>query len=298
MQRNLTGYGASPPPVVWPNGARIAISVVVNYEEGSERSPLDGDAAHEVSGDIRSSRPPEERDLQTESQWEYGARAGVWRLLRLLKRHEIDATFFLCAVALERNPGLAEAIADHDICGHGYRWIPQWQLDREEESASIAAAVKSIMSLTGRHPLGWFTKGGPSLNTRELLAEQGFLYDSDGLNDDLPYYTEVRGKPWLVVPYDLDSNDGGYWHGRWASGKDFSSYLRAGFDYLYEEGKDVPKMLSIGLHSKVSGRPGRAAALNDFFEYAKGFPDVWFARRSDIARWWMEQFPPETGNFR
>lgn len=294
MKRDMVGYGRNRPKVVWPGGARVAISFVINYEEGSELTPYYGDDRHELSGDIRSSRPPDVRDYQTESQWEYGSRSGVWRMLRLFDKYQLKVTFFLCAMALEQNPELASAIVDHDICGHGHRWIPQWQLTRDEEAKYIAAAVESIQRMTNRHPRGWFTKGGPSENTRELLAEQGFLYDSDGLNDDLPYYTHANGRPWLVVPYTFDTNDGGYWQRRWSSGEDFSAYLRRSFDYLYGEGETNPALLNIGLHSKVSGRPGRTAALEEFIQHVLGFPNVWIAGRTEIAEWWLSQYPPES----
>jgi allantoinase len=295
MKRDLVGYGKNLPRVEWPEGCQIAVSLVVNYEEGSELTPVYGDKKHETNGEIPSRKPAEARSLQTESQWEYGGRAGVWRLLRLFEQYEVKATFFACAMALEQNPPLGREITaqGHDVCGHGLRWVEQWHLDRESEKESIHRAVISIEKTTGRRPLGWFTKSGPSLNTREILAEEGFLYDCDGINDDLPYYSEVKGKPWLVVPYAFDSNDGKYWRGAWSNGEQFLSYLKDSFDMLYKEGATHPKMLSIGLHSRVSGRPGRALAVARFIEYVKGFPKVWFAGRDEIARWWLERCPPK-----
>jgi len=294
MKRDLVGYGKNLPRVEWPESCQIAVSLVVNYEEGSELTPVYGDKRHETNGEIPSRKPPEARSLQTESQWEYGGRAGVWRLLRLFEEYEVKATFFACGMALEQNPAVGREIAarGHDVCGHGLRWVEQWHLDRGSEKESIHKAVAAIEKTTGRRPLGWFTKSGPSLNTREILAEEGFLYDCDGINDDLPYYTEVKGKPWLVVPYAFDSNDGKYWRGAWSNGDQFFSYLRDSFDMLYKEGATHSKMLSIGLHSRVSGRPGRAMAVARFIEYAKGFPRVWFAGRDEIARWWLERCPP------
>ena len=296
MDRDFVGYGPNPPSIEWPGGARIAVSIVLNYEEGSERSPAFGDDSHEGAGEISSSKPPAARSLQTETQWEYGARAGVWRLLRVLDQQGVKATFFACAMALENNPPLGpEIIArGHDLCGHGHRWIDQWHLDRDAEQQYIHTAVESFQRTTGRHPLGWFTKGGPSLNTRDILAEEGFLYDSDGLNDDLPYYVSAQSKPWLVIPYAFDSNDGKYWRGGWNNAADFFQYLKDSFDLLYEEGATHPKMLSIGLHTRVSGRPGRAAALVHFLRYTRGLPGVWFARRDEIARWWWEHYPPRS----
>jgi peptidoglycan/xylan/chitin deacetylase (PgdA/CDA1 family) len=293
MERDLAGYGKTPPHVTWPNDARIAISVVLNYEEGSERTPFYGDAVHERAGEMISDKPPEVRSLQIESQWEYGARAGVWRLLRLLDRYDIKATIFACGMALENNPEVGREIgaAGHDVCGHGYRWADQWQMDKASEQESIRRCVAAIERTTGRRPLGWFTRGGPSLNTREILAEEGFLYDCDGLNDDLPCYASVNGKPWLVVPYAFDTNDGKYWRSGWADGDQFLRYLKDSFDVLYAEGETYPRMLSIGLHTRVSGRPGRTMAVERIIQYAQGFPGVWFAGRDDIARWWLEHYP-------
>ena len=294
MQRDLAGYGRTPPRVKWPDGARIAVSLVLNYEEGSERTPLYGDREHEAAGEMISNKPPDARSLQTETQWEYGARAGVWRLLRVLEKHGVKSTIFACGMALENNPEVGKAFAElgHDVCGHGYRWVDQWHLDRAAEQASIRQCVTAIERTTGSKPVGWFTRGGPSLNTREILADEGFLYDCDGLNDDLPYYTTQNGKPWLVVPYAFDSNDGKYWRNGWSDGDQFLRYLQDSFNMLYEEGESSPKMLSVGLHTRVSGRPGRAAAVERFIRYAKGFPKVWFAGRDDIARWWLEHYPP------
>jgi peptidoglycan/xylan/chitin deacetylase (PgdA/CDA1 family) len=294
MQRDLIGYGKTPPRVEWPGGARIAISLVLNYEEGSERTPLYGDAEHESAGEMASGKPPQARSLQTETQWEYGARAGAWRLLRILEKHAVKSTIFACGMALENNPPLGQEIAHqgHDVCGHGYRWIEQWHLERGDEQESIRRCVQAIENTTGRRPLGWFTKGGPSLNTREILAEEGFLYDCDGINDDLPYYASQRGKPWLVVPYTFDCNDGKYWRNGWADGDQFFRYLKDSFDVLYEEGETIPRLMSIGLHTRVSGRPGRAVVVDRFIRYARGFPGVWFAGRDEIARWWLEHCPP------
>jgi peptidoglycan/xylan/chitin deacetylase (PgdA/CDA1 family) len=292
IERDLAGYGKTPPVVKWPDGARIAVSFVVNYEEGSEETPYFGDKTHQRAGEIASGRPDHERDLQTETQWEYGARAGIWRLYRVFEKQAVKITVFACGMALEQNPevGAEAGRLGHDVCGHGYRWIPQWQCEREEERTLIRKTVDAIRTTSGKRPLGWFTRSGPSSNTRELLAEEGFLYDCDGLNDDLPYYFSTAGKPFLIVPYAFDSNDGKYWHNGW-HGRDFYEYLRASFDMLYEEGKTHPRMLSIGLHSRVSGRPGRALAVEQFVQYVKSQSKVWIAGRDDIARWWLEHYP-------
>jgi peptidoglycan/xylan/chitin deacetylase (PgdA/CDA1 family) len=295
VDRDLVGYGENPPRVGWPGGAQIAVSLVVNYEEGSEPTPANGDPVHETRAENPSTRPPEARNLQTESQWEYGARAGVWRLLRLFAQYRVPATFFVSAQALERNPSLGPRIAalGHTIGGHGYRWLEQWHLDREAEREVIRRTAASIERLTGRRPLGWFSRSGASMHTREILAEEGFLYDSEGLNDDLPYYTEVQGRPWLVVPYAFDTNDGKYWRNGWNEGGQFLNYLKDSFDQLYQEGRSCPRMLTVALHSRISGRPGRTLAVARFIEYAQRHPGVWFAGRDDIAHWWLDHSPPD-----
>jgi allantoinase len=291
MQRDFVGYGGNPPQIAWPGGAHIAISLCINVEEGSELSPYFGDDSQQPFGTEASARPLGVRSLATETLYEYGARAGGWRLLRLLQQEEVKATFFTCGMALEQNPPFARAITDagHEVLGHGYRWIAQWQLEPEAERAYIRQAVEAIARTTGQRPLGWFSRSGPSLNTREILKDEGFLYDSEALNDDLPYYLEVKSEPWLVVPYAFDSNDG---MTPWLNADDFFGYLKDSFDELYEEGATHPKMLSIGLHTKRSGRPGRAAAVRRFIRYAKSHPRVWFAGRDEIARWWRETYPP------
>lgn len=292
--RDLVGYGPTRPDAAWPGGARIALSVVVNYEEGSELNPLHGDATHEMIGELPSTKPPGVRDLQIESQWEYGSRAGVWRLLRILEHHRTKATFFMCGMALEEYPqvGRAVAAAGHDISGHGHRWIEQWHLDPESERAYVARALDAIEGATGTRPLGWFTKNGPSPSTRRILAEAGLLYDNDALDDDLPYYARVDGRPWLVVPYALDTNDGKWWRGGWHDAEGFFRYLRDSFDVLYAEGEaGSPALLSVGLHPRVAGRPGRAAALERFLQYVGQHDGVWIAGRDDIARHWAEHHP-------
>jgi allantoinase len=295
MQRNMVGYGEHPPKVEWPDGARIAVSIVVNYEEGSEATPAYGDPTHELIGEMNSNKPPQNRDMQTESQWEYGSRAGVWRLLRILEQEGVKSTFYVCAMALEQNPHLGPRITQlgHDVCGHGLRWTDQWQLDHEAEKETIHQARVIIEKMTGQRPLGWFTRGGPSANTRDILAEEGFLYDCDGLNDDLPYYSTALGKPFLIVPYAFDSNDGKYWRAGWNDGQQFFQYLKDSFDLLYAEGETHPKMFTVGLHTRVSGRPGRAAVVAQFLRYVKQHPRVWLAGRDDIARWWLEHYPPQ-----
>ncbi len=293
-ERDFVGYGADPPRVEWPDGARIAVSIVVNYEEGSEYSLLDGDPHRETNSEVPSPLPLDERDLANESFFEYGSRAGVWRLMDILAQYRVDATFFCCALALERNPEVGPEIVrrGHEVFGHGYRWEEYYKMDRDSEREAIRKAVDSIQRTTGQRPLGWYTRYGPSVNTRELVVEEGgFVYDSNSYADDLPYYTDVAGAKWLVVPYSLEVNDTKFWRGGMVSPSDFYETMRNTFDRLYYEGATHPKTMNIGLHCRIAGRPSRAVALQQFLEHARRFPDVWFARRIDIARWWLQQYP-------
>ena len=291
--RDFIGYGENPPNIVWPNKAKIAISVVVNYEEGSEYSLLDGDTHHETNNEVPSPVPLNQRDLFNESFFEYGSRVGVWRLLNLFERYGVKTTFYCCAVALERNPEVARAIVGrgHEVCGHGYRWQEYHSMDRDSELDSIRRTVESLERTTGVRPVGWFTRYGPSLNTRELVAgEEGFIYDSCSMNDDLPYFVRVNEAPWLVLPYSFETNDARFWRGGLVSVNDFFEYLKDTFDCLYEEGQSFPKMMSVGLHCRITGRPARSRAVQRFLEYASGFPDVWFARRDEIASHWLSNY--------
>ena len=293
-ERDLIGYGSNPPKVEWPGDARIAVSVVVNYEEGSEYSTLDGDAAHESNNEVPSPVPQEVRDLANESFFEYGSRVGVWRIMDLLDEFNIKSTFFCCALAVERNPLVGRAIVErgHEVFGHGYRWEEYFNMSREAEREAIRRTVESLERTTGERPLGWYVRYGPSINTRELVvAEGGFVYDSMAYNDDIPYYMRVNGRKWLVVPYSLEVNDTRFWRGGMNSPGDFFETLKNTFDTLYMEGEENPKMMSVGLHCRIVGRPSRIVALRQFLEYARGFPGVWFARRIDIARWWMQRYP-------
>ncbi|MDA1188856.1 MAG: allantoinase PuuE [Chloroflexi bacterium] len=293
MERDLVGYGMNPPKVEWPNKARIAVSVVVNYEEGSEYSPLDGDDHHDTNGEVPSPVPPAQRDLGNESMFEYGSRVGVWRIMNMLDKHNVNATFYCCGQALERNPDVGREITrrGHEAMGHGYRWIDYWGMDKESERREIKRAVESIERTTGQRPLGWYTRYGWGPNTRELLVEEGgFEYDCLSYNDDLPYYTEVQGKRWLVLPYSLEVNDTRFWRGGIFSNESYFDCMKDAFDLLYAEGETHPKMLSIGLHCRIVGRPSRAGVLDRFLAYANSKPGVWFARRTDIARWWKEKY--------
>jgi peptidoglycan/xylan/chitin deacetylase (PgdA/CDA1 family) len=291
--RNLVGYAGQPPKVAWPGGARIAISLVVNYEEGSEPAVGDGDPFSERWLSEVPSPPsqPGLRDLAMETMYEYGARAGFWRLMDIFDELKVKSTFYVCAVALERNRMAALEIRrrGHDVVCHGYRWEDVTLLSRDEERDHIQRAVASIIETTGERPLGWYCRYGPSVNTRELVVEEGgFLYDCDAYNDDLPYWTTVGEKRHLVIPYTHVNNDSRIASGQLGTPDAFEEHLRYTFDRLYKEGAHLPKMMSIGLHMRLAGHPGRARALANFIRYAKSFPSVWFARRIDIAQHWME----------
>ena len=292
--RDFVGYGPNPPAVEWPNGARLAVSVVVNYEEGSEYSLLDGDPHGESMGEAPSPVPVGERDLANESFFEYGSRVGVWRILNILDQYNVKATFYVCALALERNPQVATEIVrrGHEVFGHGNRWEEYFKMDKEAEREAIRNAVESITRTTGQRPLGWYCRYGPSVNTRDLVVEEGgFIYDCNAYNDDLPYYTQVNGKPWLVIPYSLEVNDTKFWRGGMSKPGDFYETARNTLDLLYDESAANAKMMSVGLHCRIIGKPSRAAALKQFLEYATRKPGVWFTKRIDIARWWLEKYP-------
>ncbi len=296
--RDLVGYGANPPHPKWQGDAKIALQIVLNYEEGSEYSIPDGDDTSEIY--LRevpgSSMGKGMRDLQVESVYEYGSRAGFWRLMRLFKAKDIPVTIFGAALALERNPAAVEAIVDagYDICCHGWRWIGYHLLDEAEEREHIKKAITSLKKLTGDRPLGWYCRYAPSLNTRRLIVEEGgFLYDSDAYNDDLPYWVEVEGKSHLIIPYTLDNNDMKYCVAPgFNSGNDFYTYLKDAFDVLYAEGETSPKMMSVGLHARLAGKPGRIAALAKFIDYVQSHERVWICRRLDIANHWIKHHPP------
>lgn len=290
--RDLRGYGGNGPKVAWPNGATLALSFVVNYEEGSERSFDTGDAANEGLGEIPRIIDAQYRDLATESVYEYGSRAGIFRILRLLDEYSLPATFFAAAVALERNPDVCARIrtAGHEVCGHGYRWSEDWLVDRDEERRRIAEAVASITRTCGTRPVGWYNRWMPSVHTRELLVEEGgFSYDSNAYNDDLPYWATAAGGRILVVPYTLTYNDVRYTSGLTPTG--FVDYCRRGIDELAREGATHPKMMSIGLHARFTGQAGRTSALREIVEHALNRGDVWITQRQDIARWWVDNYP-------
>jgi putative urate catabolism protein len=297
--RDFLGYGANPPDPKWPNGAKLALSFVLNYEEGGENTVLNGDAGselylHEVPG---GSPILGERNRTVESQFDYGARAGVWRILRAFAARKLPLTVYGVGRALELNPTVARAFADagHEVASHAWRWIDYHDVDEATERAEIARCVEVIERLTGTRPVGWYT-GRISPNTRRLVAEHGgFLYDSDSYADDLPFYVTAAGKPMLIIPYTLDNNDMKYAVSPGFSAPDgWEQYMTDAFETLLAEGRaGAPKMMSVGLHCRLIGRPGRAAALARFLDRVAATPDVWVCRRADIARHWWAQHPPK-----
>lgn len=301
--RDLVGYGPTPPHPRWPGGARLALQIVLNYEEGGESCVLHGDEASETFlSEIVGAQPFRMRHLSMESLYEYGSRAGLWRLLRLLRERRMPVTVFGVAMALERHPAAVEAMLSdgHEIAGHGWRWISYQHADEATEREDLERAVATIARLTGRPPEGWYT-GRNSPNTRRLVVEHGgFVYDADSYADDLPYWENVvtrdGARPHLVVPYTLDTNDMRFATPQgFNSGDQFYAYLRDAFDVLYAEGDpaglNAPKMLSIGLHCRITGRPARFAALARFLDHVQRHEDVWIARRIDIARHWLATHP-------
>ena len=294
--RDMTGYGARPPAVVWPGGARIAVQFVMNYEEGGENCVLHGDPASEVFlSEIIGARPfVGDRHMSMESIYEYGSRVGVWRLLDLFRAHDIPLTVFAVAMAMERNPAVIEqAMLDgHEICSHGYRWIDYADMPLAQEREYLEKAIEIHQRITGSRPLGWYC-GRTSASTRDLVTENGgFVYDADDYSDDLPFWSEMTRTPQLIVPYTLDNNDMRFATAQgFNSGDQFFNYLKDAFDVLYEEGRTQPKMMSVGLHARIIGRPGRLKSLQKFINYIRAFDDVWFARRIDIANHWIQQYP-------
>ncbi|TXH66609.1 MAG: allantoinase PuuE [Thiothrix sp.] len=298
--RNLIGYADQIPQANWPGGARIAVQFVLNYEEGGENCILHGDLASETFlSEIIGARAYEGmRHPSMESIYEYGSRAGFWRIYKLFHDRQIPITIFGVAMALERNPRAVEAMlkADFEICSHGWRWIDYQFMDKELEREHMQRAIEIIERLTGNKPKGWYT-GRNSPNTRDLLIEQGgFVYDADDYSDDLPFWVKVQGQDHLVVPYTLDTNDMRFASPQgFNSGEQYFQYLKDAFDVLYAEGASTPKMLSIGLHCRIVGRPARFAALQRFVDYVQQHQDVWLCRRIDIAEHWQQEHPASTG---
>ncbi|MEF2070547.1 allantoinase PuuE [Consotaella aegiceratis] len=299
--RDLRGYGRTPPDPQWPGGAKLCVQFVINYEEGGESSILDGDPASEslLSEIVGAQRWPGQRNLNMESLYEYGSRAGFWRLWRMFTVRRMPVTVYAVTRALERNPEVVEAMqeADWEIASHGLRWLEYKDFSEDEERRHIRDAVRIHTEITGTRPLGIY-QGKPSANTLKLVMEEGgFVYSSDSYADDLPYWVDGPNGPHLIIPYTLDTNDMRFATPQgFNSGDQFFTYLKDAFDVLYAEGEaGSPKMLNVGLHCRLVGRPARAAALARFLDYVQSHDDVWVARRIDIARHWHEHFTPLPG---
>jgi peptidoglycan/xylan/chitin deacetylase (PgdA/CDA1 family) len=295
--RDLVGYGRVPPAVSWPDEALVAVNLVLVYEEGAERAVGEDDAVNDGWGEYAESVEAPVRDLGTETHYEYGSRAGIWRLARLVDDAHVPATVSATAVALERNPEVAAWMRerDHDLLGHGRRWLPQWELSREEEAAELDGAIAVYESMLGLQPrsYGWNSRSFPSVHTRSLLAERGFLYDSDPCNDDIPYWVEDSGRRLLVVPYSKTLNDSRYLVSPgFGSPRDFVEHCLGSLDELLREAATLGgRMMTIAVHARWSGQPARAAALREIVEATHDRAGALFFRRAEIARWWIEHGP-------
>ena len=293
--RDLIGYGDEIPDARWPDGARIAVNFCINYEEGAEMCILNGDSRSEVRvSDLVVDTRYSARDLNIESNYEYGSRVGYWRLLEAFTSRDLMATVNLVGLAGQLNPHPLRRMVDagFDLQPHGWRWIDYHELSEEQEREHIRLSIQQVVELTGAPPTGYYA-GLPSINTRKLVVEAGsFLYDSDSYADDLPYWTTDFGEPHLILPYSLETNDSRF--GRkegYQVGNEFYEYIKDSFDWLYKEGETKPRMMTIGLHARLLGRPGRIGALHRILDYMQSHRDVWICRRGDIARHWAEQHP-------
>ena len=290
----MIGYGSKQIKVVWPNNSRLALQIVLNYEEGAENCILHGDKYSETFlSEIIGTQPIKGRHINMESIYEYGSRRGFWRLHKLFSEKKIPVTIFGVAMALERNPDICEAIknGNYEVASHGWRWIDYQNIKKSVEKKHMQLAIKTIKKIFGKRPLGWYT-GRCSSNTRDLVFEDGnFLYDSDSYSDDLPYWEYKKNKKQLIIPYTLDNNDMRFATSQgFNSGDQFYTYLKDSFDALYEEGKTNPKMMSVGLHCRLIGRPGRIQSLKRFLDYVIKFEDVWICKRIDIAKHWIKNY--------
>ena len=292
--RNMIGYGSNELKISWPNNARIAVQIVLNYEEGAENCVLNGDKYSEVFlSEIIGAKAVKGRHINMESLYEYGSRSGFWRLHKLFQEKKIPITIFGVGMALEKNPEVCKAIkkAGYEVASHGWRWIDYQNISKSEEKKHMKLVIKTIKKIFGTRPLGWYT-GRCSPNTRDLVFEEGgFLYDSDSYNDDLPYWETRNKKKQLIIPYTLDNNDMRFATNQgFNTGEHFFTYLKDSFDALYEEGKNNPKMMSVGLHCRLIGRPGRIQSLKKFLDYILSHKDVWICKRIDIANHWIKNY--------
>ena len=290
----MIGYGAKELTVQWPNNARIAVQIVLNYEEGAENCVLNGDKHSEVFlSEIIGAQPIKGRHINMESLYEYGSRSGFWRLHNLFQEKKIPVTIFGVGMALEKNPEVCKAIkeSDYEVASHGWRWIDYQNISKSVEKKHMQLAIKTIKKIFGQRPLGWYA-GRCSPNTRDLVFEDGgFLYDSDSYSDDLPYWEIRNNKKQLIIPYTLDNNDMRFATNQgFNTGDHFFAYLKDSFDALYEEGKTNPKMMSVGLHCRLVGRPGRVQSLKKFLDYILKHNDVWICKRIDIAKHWIKNY--------
>ncbi|MDC0328441.1 allantoinase PuuE [Candidatus Pelagibacter sp.] len=292
--RDMIGYGSKDQKIKWPNNARIAVQIVLNYEEGAESSVLNGDNNSEIFlSEIIGAQPIKGRHINMESLYEYGSRAGFWRLHKLFQEKKIPITVFGVGMALEKNPEVCKAIieADYEVASHGWRWIDYQNIKKTEEKKHMKLAIQAHKKIFGNRPGGWYT-GRCSPNTRDLVMEDGgFLYDSDSYSDDLPYWETRNKKKQLIIPYTLDNNDMRFATNQgFNTGDHFFSYLKDSFDVLYEEGKTNPKMMSVGLHCRLIGKPGRVQSLKKFLDYILKHEDVWICKRIDIAKHWIKNY--------
>src|SRR5210317_793960 len=292
--RNMIGYGAKGKSISWPNNARLALQIVLNYEEGGENCVLNGDKYSETFlSEIIGAKAIKGRHISMESIYEYGSRVGFWRLHKLFKDKNIPVTIFGVGLALEQNPEVCEAIknGNYEVAAHGYRWIDYQDVKKSVEKKHMQQAIKTIKKIFGSRPLGWYT-GRCSPNTRDLVFDEGgFLYDSDSYSDDLPYWEKRGNKKQLIIPYTLDNNDMRFATNQgFNTGDHFYNYLKDSFDALYEEGKASPKMMSVGLHCRLIGRPGRIQSLKKFLDYVLKFNDIWICKRIDIAKHWIKNY--------
>jgi allantoinase len=295
--RDFTGYGENPPKFTWPGGKKVAINFAINYEEGTERNPLLGDKERDSRTWVRSALPSNERDLMQEGEYEYGTRVGIWRLLRIFKEFDAPFSVFLSSEALVVNPKFAESLktADCDIISHGTRSISRVGLTEEMERTDLRRSIDQTLELTGKKILGAFPRPPITENSRKIMAEEGLLFDSATSNDDRPYFADISGRPMLILPYAVDTNDARFWGGQSGPGytgsTDFYDYLKDAFDVLYRESGESGTMMSIGLHARIM-RPGRVASIIRFLEYVNTFDGAWIARRSDIAMHFARKFAP------